>query len=215
MNNKRFYNYTLVIYEDDKDFENQMKEIKDTRQAIWIRHDKDINDDGETKKAHYHVVLKLKNACTISALSKKLGVGENLIEPVKKSFQSCLKYLIHYGDDNKYNYDKEDVQSNSDELLTKFLDLVNKDTPEIEKVDTIERFILDFPDFIDWVILGRHVRKINMWDAFRRNAWYFTKIVDSHNAKIAGMRYDSVESEYWKDYEKHINDISDNVPFEN
>ena len=161
--------------------------------------------------------MKLKTACTLSVLSKKLGVGEHMIEPVKKSLNACLKYLIHFGDDTKYNYDKKDVQSNSETLKRKFLDLVDKDTPEIEKVDTIERFILNCPDFIDWVILGRYVRKNNMWDAFRRNSWYFTKIVDSHNAKIASERYNSSygETEYWKDYEKAINEISDNVCYVN
>ncbi len=216
MDKKRYYNFTLVMYEDDKEFNKQMEEIQQTKEAIWIKHDKDTNEEGDIKKCHYHVVLKLKSACTISALSKKLGVGEHMIEPVKKSLNSCLKYLIHFGDDTKYNYDKEDVKSNSDALKRRFLDLVAKDTPEIEKIDTIEQFILDCPDFIDWVILGRYVRKINMWDAFRRNSFYFTKIIDSHNAKIAAMRYDSYNSnEYWKDYEKSINDISDNVCYVN
>ena len=55
-----------------------------------------------------------------------------------------------------------------------------------------------------------------MWDAFRRNAWYFTKIVDSHNAKVAAMRYDSYDqNEYYKDYEKSINEISDNICYVN
>lgn len=215
MDKKRYYNFTLVIYEDDKEFKNQMEEIQRTKESIWIKHDQDVNEDGDLKKPHYHVVLKLKTACTISALSKKLGVGEHMIEPVKKSLNACLKYLIHFGDDTKYNYNKEDVQSSSDTLKRKFLDLVDKDTPEIDKVDTIERFILDCPDFIDWIILGRYVRKINMWDAFRRNAWYFTKVVDSHNAKIASTRYNYGNQDYYEDYQKHINDISDNVPFVN
>ena len=141
-------NYMKVIYEDDEKLTEQLETIKKTKESIWIRHDKDTTEEGGLKKAHYHVVIKLKTACTISALSKKIGVGENMIEPVKKSLNSCLKYLIHFGDDTKYNYEKEEVESNSDVLKRRFLDLVAKDTPELEKVDTIERFILECDDFI-------------------------------------------------------------------
>ena len=90
---------------------------------------------------------------------------------MKKSLNASLKYFIHFEDDTKHNYVKKVVQSNSETLKRKFLDWVDKDTPEIEKVDTIERFILNCPDFIDWIILDRYVRKINMWDTFQRNSW--------------------------------------------
>ena len=197
MNNKRFYNFTLVIYEDDSEFDTQFFNLAQETSAIYIRHDRDIDDEGNDKKPHYHFVLKLKNACTISALSKRVGVAENMIEPVKKSLNGCLKYLIHYGYDDKFQYRAEDVSSNDDKLLRKFLDLVTKDTPEADKVESIEDYILNFDkgQYIEWYILARYVRKINMWDAFRRNAWYFTKLVDSHNARVSAVRYHDLNYE--------------------
>ena len=197
MNNKRFYNFTLVIYEDDSAFDTQMFNLAQETSIIYIRHDKDIDDEGNDKKPHYHFVLKLKNACTISALSKRVGVSENMIEPVKKSMNGCLRYLVHYGNDDKFQYNPEDVKSNDDKLLRKFLDLVTKDTPEADKVESIEDYILNYDkgQYIEWPILGRYVRKINMWDAFRRNAWYFSKLVDSHNARVSAVRYHDLNYE--------------------
>lgn len=200
MDNKRFRCFNLVIYEDDKNFDKQFFQIQQTKSAIWIRHDKDINEEsGELKKPHYHVVLKLKNGTTISALSKRLEVGENLIEPVKKSLNGCLKYLIHFKSDDKYEYDITEVKSNDDDLMQKFLDLVKKDMSEEQKVLGIEEFILNFEkgQYIEWYILGRYVRKINCWDAFRRNAWYFGKLVDSHNCKVSAIRYHMPQDEYY------------------
>lgn len=187
--NKRYYNFNLVIYEDDERFKEQFESIQNEKEAIWIRHDKDIDDEGNLKKSHYHVVLKLKNACTISALAKRINVDDHMIEMVKKSLNGCLKYLIHYGNDDKFQYSKEEVKSNSDTLKRRFEDLVTKDIPEVEKVISIQDYIESCNDYIDFGILGKYVQKINMWDAFRRNMTYFIKLVDSHNGKIASKRY--------------------------
>lgn len=200
MDKKRYYNFTLVIYEDDENFKDQMESIKQTQEAIWIRHDQDVNEEtGELKKPHYHVVIKLKTNCTISALAKNLNVQENMIEPVKKSLNGCLKYLIHYGDDKKYNYDKEDVQSNNDKLKTRFLDLVAKDTPEVEKIMTIQEFIDTFPDFIKISTLSKYAQKNNIWDAFRRNYAIIKDLANEHNAKLCGelYGYKNTNSDYY------------------
>ncbi len=190
MDKKRYYNFNLVIYEDDKNFKDQMKAIQEEKDAIWIRHGQDVNEDtGELKKPHYHIVLKLKNACTISALAKRIFVEENMIEMVKKSLNGCLKYLIHYGNDNKYQYNKELVLSNNDKLLRRFLELVTKDVLEVEKVITIQEFIENFPDFIKISVLSKYAQKHNMWDAFRRNYSIIKDLANEHNGKMSGELY--------------------------
>lgn len=191
MNSKRFRNFTIVIYEDDPNFSQQAFNLAQEGETIYIRHDKDIDEDGNDKKPHYHYVLRLNNACTISALSKRLEVPENLIEPVKKSLNGCLKYLIHFGSDDKFQYSKDDVQSNSDALMKRFMKLVTENIPEGDKVETIEKYILEYPpgQYIEWPTLGAYARKYNLWDIFRRNSWYFTKLVDSHNSRVSAMRY--------------------------
>mgnify|MGYP001152067238 CR=1 FL=1 len=194
MDKKRYYNFTFVIYEDDEDFESQMLAIKQTQESIWIRHDQDINEEtGEPKKPHYHVVMKLKVNCTISALSKKIGVKENMIEPVKKSLNGCLKYLIHYGDDNKYNYSPDDVLANSDKLKNRFLELVTKDIPEGEKVLSIYEFINSINKPINVNVLFKYVQKHNLWDAYRRNYAIIKDLTYQHNGEILGKRYNNCD----------------------
>lgn len=182
MDNKRFYSFNLVIYEDDEKFSEQMFSLLQEQDCIYIRHDKDVTDDGDLKKAHYHFVLRLGNACTISALSKRVGVAENMIEPIKKSFNGALKYLIHYGYDNKFQYEQSEVKSNSDKLKQRFEDLVSKEIPEVDKVISIQDYIDSFNGPLTLSILGRYVQKINKWDAFRRNMSFFIRLVDEHNA---------------------------------
>lgn len=210
MNNKRFYNFILVIYEDDERFDKQLFNLTQEREAIWIRHDKDLFDDdvekdgevihhaGDIKKPHYHFVLKLRNACTISALAKRNEVDENMIEPIKKSVNASLKYLIHFGCDNKYQYDVKEVLSNSSNLKRKLEDMVTKDTPEIEKVISIQEFIDNFPDIIKWSVLSKYVQKINKWDTFRRNFSFFKSLVEEHNNDIYCKRFNLANYDYYE-----------------
>ncbi len=198
MKEKRFYNFIVVIYEDDENFDKQYFNLLQEPEVIYIRHDSDLNEEtGEYKKPHYHFVIKLKNACTISALSKRILVQENMIEPVKKSFNGALKYLIHWGCEDKFQYDSGLVQSNSDKLLNKFLKLISEDIPEGEKVMNIQDYIINFDGFIRWDVLGKYVQKVNMWDAFRRNFGYFKCLVNDHNGKVAGEVYQH-ENLYYK-----------------
>lgn len=202
MNNKRFYNFSVVIYEDDENFNAQRISLDSEGETVYCRHDKDVfeedvlNDDGtiknnvgDLKKPHYHYVLKLKNACTISSLSKRIGVPENLIEPVKKSVNGCLKYLIHYGYDSKYQYSVDDVNANSEKLLRKFKDLVSKDIPEVDKIISLQNFVENSLDFVNLGILMNYAQKENIWDAFRRNYMIIRDLVKEHNSKICAERY--------------------------
>lgn len=182
MDNKRFYSFTIVIYEDDPLFKSQFENLLNEGENLYIRHDNDVNDEtGELKKPHYHYVIRLKSACTIKALAKRTEVQEHMIEPVKKSFNGSLKYLIHYGQDNKYQYSIDEVKGNSDRLLRKFSDLVNTDIPEVEKVMSIQTYIENYYGLLTMAMLGRYVQKINQWDAFRRNITYFSRILEEHN----------------------------------
>lgn len=197
--NSRKYTFIVVIYEDDENFKSQMENLLQEQEVLYIRHDKDITEEGEDKKPHYHFFVKVKNPCTISALSKRVGVAENMIEPVKRSFNGALKYLIHFGNEDKYQYEPTDVKGNSDRLLQKFNKLVAEQTSEEDKTLSIEEFILEYDkgQYLEWPTVAAYVRKVNMWDAFRRNAWYFGKLVDSHNCKVSAMRYHMPEDNFY------------------
>ena len=192
MKNERKYNYLGIIYEDDENFDNQLFNLAQEKEACWIRHDQDVKEDGELKKTHYHFVIKLKNPCTLSALAKRLDVNENMLEYVK-NVNSSLKYLIHYGDDNKFQYDPRDVGSNSDSFKNRFLDLVTKDIKESDKVLSIYEFINGVKKPINVNMLFKYVQKHNLWDAYRRNYAIIKDLTYQHNGEILGKRYNNCD----------------------
>ena len=166
-------------------FQQQFANLQINYKSIFIRHDKDVDEEtGELKKPHYHFIIKLKNAKSISAISKETFVAEHMIEPVKKSFDGSLRYLIHFGLDNKYQYDANEVRCLDDKLMARFIKAVNVELSEEEKVEQIEEFIHNSGCYVELKCLGAHVRKINKWDAFRRNMTYFKAILDEHNRKF-------------------------------
>lgn len=73
----------------------------------YILHDKDILDNtGELKKPHYHIILlfhKQEHTKPILKLFKT-----NVYETIK-NLNGCIQYLVHKGYDNKYQYNVDDV----------------------------------------------------------------------------------------------------------
>ena len=102
--------FSLVLYEDTDsyNFEEVIRNIKTYKNYAYIKHDKDLKEDNTYKKEHYHCILKLDNACTISALSKKIDVPDNYIQNVRNE-RTMVRYLIHLDDPLKAQYDKNDI----------------------------------------------------------------------------------------------------------
>lgn len=102
--------FSLVLYKDTDsyNFEEVIRNIKTYKNYAYIKHDKDLKEDNTYKKEHYHCILKLDNACTISALSKKIDVPDNYIQNVRNE-RTMVRYLIHLDDPLKAQYNKNDI----------------------------------------------------------------------------------------------------------
>ena len=102
--------FCMVLYKDTESyvFDEVLRNIKTYKNYAYIKHDKDLKEDNTLKKEHYHCVLKLDNACTISAISKKLDIPTNYIQNVRNE-RTMIRYLIHLDDPLKVQYDKNDI----------------------------------------------------------------------------------------------------------
>lgn len=79
--------------------------------AISPLHDKDINANGENKKAHYHILLQFEGPTTYN------NVKENICDLVKGtipkkviSMRGYYRYLTHMDNPEKAQYDEKDVE---------------------------------------------------------------------------------------------------------
>lgn len=95
--------FLLVLWADSKDYDaeriidnltawSKSRSLK----AVWILHDRDVQDDGKTlKKAHYHVVVSLENHSTARSVRKHLGLPEKVPLVVCDNFEHSILYFLH------------------------------------------------------------------------------------------------------------------------
>lgn len=113
--------WEAVVYPDSESYvaaESLAKATQYFGQWCYVLHDKDLNDDGTPKKAHYHVYGKLDTPRTPQSVANALGVGVSSLRVVS-SWRGSVRYTLHLDHPDKYQYSADDVVSNFD--IAKFL----------------------------------------------------------------------------------------------
>lgn len=107
----RTRNFTTVVYPESapKDW---MELLSQQCVPAFVSplHDKDVNPDGELKKAHYHVIIMFDNVKTLDQAKEIFeligGVGGEAV----KSLRSCTRYLCHLDHPDKVQYPMDNVK---------------------------------------------------------------------------------------------------------
>ena len=100
----KFRTFILVLYpEIQQGFIDKL--LRDYTCAYCL-HDKDFDENGEIKKAHYHFIVCFKNPRSISGFAKELGIQANYIE----GCHDCVSPWQYLTDNFQYFID--DVQLN-------------------------------------------------------------------------------------------------------
>lgn len=102
--------FSAILYEEDVNFKKYKDYIiKHYFEVTYIKHDRDITEDGEIKKEHYHFLFKVgENARTLKSIAKEIGIAENYLQGCNK--KPMLEYLIHMNNPEKTQYKIEEVQ---------------------------------------------------------------------------------------------------------
>lgn len=170
--------HMLLLYPDNEQHVKALEIITQSYDNAYILHDKDVNEDGEIKKAHWHVIIRTSNPTWSSAICKELSIEEKFIEQVKK-FDNALQYLIHYNDTDKAQYSQEEVKGN---LKSRLKESINKqEKSEGEKVVELIEYIENYDGYISMTDFAKYCATNGYWSEFRRSGAIFTKIIDEHN----------------------------------
>ena len=95
-----------------------------------------------------------------------------------------LKYLIHYKNDNKFQYDIKNCVSNCN-LLDRLKKLVNDDIPEDQKALNLFEFIDNTVGYIEFKSFFVYVCKSGQYSVYRRNTFTFMKLIEDHNYEVS------------------------------
>lgn len=169
---KKYRHFMILLYPEWENYKNILNDIKGNfKNYAYIKH---IPEETE-KKEHVHLILSVDNPRSISGLSKRLDVPSNLIQRIKGLRGSC-RYLIHKDDDDKYQYNLDQVVvSNSfkSTYFKSFDDLLSDE----EILENIYDFIKDHRDY-NYIELEIALSKYVCTNAFERvYKRYYTTIV--------------------------------------
>lgn len=146
----RYRIYFIELYKETKsyNFNDVLRNLKGYKKWAYITHNQDTKEDGSLKKEHVHFLLHLDNASTIKALSKKTGVPEQFLQNVRNE-RSVVRYLTHIDDEDKFQYNIEDIKSSR-----MFQRYVSKCFDDLETEDVILSNIFSY---IDSLLIDTHV----------------------------------------------------------
>lgn len=109
---QRYRDFATIIYPDSENTpDNWMGILQDMHIPCFISplHDKDVSEDGNPKKPHYHLMTMYDSVKTkeqaIEVFQAIGGVGCEVV----KTRRGHARYLCHLDDYNKAQYSKDDV----------------------------------------------------------------------------------------------------------
>lgn len=104
--------YSFLIYPDDPVYNAVYRWLTEECKipnVISPVHDRDVTEEGEPKKAHYHVVLafhSLKSLKQVLELLEPFGIAH--VEPIHDK-RAYIRYLVHLDTPSKAQYDRADL----------------------------------------------------------------------------------------------------------
>ena len=98
----------LILYSEDSTHLNAMSIIEQQYEYKAILHDKDIDENGELKKPHFHYIVKMPSSSPNSTLANNLGISENYVQCIH-TLKGAYNYLTHKFNPEKFQYDNTDL----------------------------------------------------------------------------------------------------------
>lgn len=107
MTEQRGRNWWFVAYPDS--LKADWRESLDAQGLVWIEsplHDKDVTPEGETKKAHYHIMVLFSGNKSLKQIQEisdglsgvKLDIPNNRVKEVR----ATVRYMVHADQPDKY-----------------------------------------------------------------------------------------------------------------
>lgn len=200
---ERVRDWVAILYPDNDRHIKAITTIEKLKYpAIWILHDKDekIKDEIEEeeeeqgdidfKKAHWHVLFCFENARMWHQLANDLDIEPHLLrfrkdfKRVGKSNESYMRYMVHRGEFDKYQYPEGNVKG--DDKLKQRLHIAceNYNVDEKDRVDLLLDFIDSADDKITIRSFMRYANAKGFYGTVRQGSGLWGRAIDERNMEI-------------------------------
>lgn len=155
----RTRNWTFVVYPESA-VEN-WRSILDEEYVQWIEsplHDRDVNSDGEIKKAHWHILIMFESVKTYAQVLE-ITTRLNATVPQKcNAAKGLVRYMIHLDNPEKFQYSKSEIIGHGGADVMELLKPNSSDRYGLirEMIEFVkENEIDEIQDLIDYAMMNR------------------------------------------------------------
>lgn len=131
---KKKRNWAFVLYP-----ESMPSDWKDILQKSGLQavvsplHDRDMNDTGEPKKPHYHVIVVYPGPTSYNVVSSLTASLNATIPQALESVRGYYRYLSHKDNPEKAQYDEKDIQTVNGFDISNYIELSKSEVNTIKK----------------------------------------------------------------------------------
>lgn len=107
---QRARTWTFVVYPESAP--ENWRDILSDYHIPWVEsplHDKDVNPDGEVKKAHWHIILFFDGKKSFEQVQEITDALNAPIPQKTANAKGLVRYLIHMDNPEKYQYKRDDI----------------------------------------------------------------------------------------------------------
>lgn len=190
-------NWAFVVYPESlpKDYEEIILNTG-LPMAFSPLHDKDLNPDGEPKKAHYHVICYYDNTTTFKNVKENVCSLLNGTIPIKlESMRGMYRYHLHLDNPEKVQYNDSDRRFYNGFDVNKVEQLTYTEISQILKniqSFIVEHKITEYSDLLD-ILLDNEL--FELWDVARNHTILL-------NTYISSRRYKTTQEKVKKEVDK-------------
>lgn len=146
-------NWAFIVYPESAP-ENWFEILcqKGIQGCVSPLHDKDINPDGTSKKAHYHVLVTYDGPKSFNSINEYVSELNQPIPMPVESVRGQYRYFTHEDNPEKAQYNKSDIRIMNGFSIRDFVELTKSEVNQILKeLQSMirERDIFEYCDLMD------------------------------------------------------------------
>lgn len=177
-------NWSAVVYPESLP-KNWLDILQDLRIPIAVSplHDKDVNPDGEIKKAHYHLIICFDGPTTLNNVIECVTKPLNAPNPVKcLSVRGSWRYFMHLDNPDKAAYSGQDIKYLGGFDIQDYLSSseITKCILKIHEI-IIENKIIEYWDLMEYLRINQY---FDYYQIASNHTLYFNSLLKSRNYKV-------------------------------
>lgn len=177
-------NWSFVLYPESApaDWLERLK-LSGLMGAVSPLHDKDINADGEPKKAHYHIILVYAGPTSFNVVN---ALCESLNQPIPQPLESVrgyYRYLTHKDNPEKYQYSDTDIVTFGGFDYRDYVEMTKSEV--LKCIRSVQALIRDndISEYSDLLDLLDDNDMVEEYDVASSHTMLFGKYIDSRRNK--------------------------------